>query len=295
MNKVLVIIVTYNGMEWLDRCLGSLVLSKTPADIMVVDNCSTDQTREYITENFPEVKLVCSEENLGFGKANNVGLGYALERGYDYVYLLNQDAWIFPDTLGVLMKAMDADRSLGILSPMQMAAEGERPDPRFKRRCPAAAFRDMRRRFSSGKVYEVPFVMAAHWMVSAECLKKVGGFSPAFPHYGEDDNFIHRAIYKGFKVGIHSGAVAIHDREVRSMSKEASMRLKCVASIVKLSNPQNCLWFRKMLQPLELLAISLRHCSWYVFRNIFSFIRSYPRLTELRLMSLKDGAFLKFS
>ena len=291
-KRILIVVVTYNGMNWLDRCLGSIRTSNMPADVIVIDNGSTDQTREYIFENFPEVKLVCSDENLGFGKANNIGFKYALERGYEYVYLLNQDAWIFPDTLGVLINAMEADESLGILSPMQMAACGDRPDPRFKRRCPTGAFRDMRSLLSAGKVYEVEFVMAAHWMISMKCLKKVGGFSPAFPHYGEDDNFIHRARYKGFKVGIHSGAKAIHDRENRPMSKETHMRLKCIGAVVKISNPLNILWVRKILVPVQLLAAGIWYRSLYLIKFIPTLLHSYKKLAAYRLESFKDGAFL---
>ncbi len=291
--RILAIVVTYNGMKWVDRCIGSLLMSKEPADVIVIDNSSTDGTPEYIAENYPEIKLVATGMNHGFGRANNIGLRHALKYGYEYVYLLNQDAWIFPDTFGILVKAMEEDRSLGILSPMQMAACLDRPDPRFEKRCPKAAFRDMNSRLRSGKVYGVRFVMAAHWMVSRECLENVGGFSPAFTHYGEDDNFIHRTIYKGYKVGIHSGAKAVHDREMRPMSKEASMRLKCVASVVKVSNPLDKFWFRMMFQPLELLAISIRYRSGFVFRYIFTLIRSYRNLKAIRSESLDDRDFLK--
>ena len=52
--RILTIVVTYNGMKWLDRCLGSVALSKEPSDVFVVDNCSTDGTPEYISEHFGE-------------------------------------------------------------------------------------------------------------------------------------------------------------------------------------------------------------------------------------------------
>lgn len=291
--KILTIVVTYNAMKWIDRCLGSLMLSGMPSDVIVIDNGSIDGTAEYIQDNYPDVKFVATGENLGFGRANNIGFLHALKYGYEYVYLLNQDAWIFPETLGTLVTAMEEDRSLGILSPMQMAACLDRPDPRFEKRCPKAALRDMNSRWRSGKVYGVKFVMAAHWMISRECLENVGGFSPAFKHYGEDDNFIHRALYKGYRVGIHSGAKAVHDREMRPVSKEASMRLKCVASVVKVSNPLEKLWFRMMFQPIELLAISIRYRSGSVFKYIFTLIRSYRSLKAIRNESLDDMAFLK--
>ena len=98
--RILTIVVTYNGLKWMDSCLESLRRSECPTDVMLIDNCSTDGTPDYVKEHFPEVNLVQSDANLGFGQANNVGLKYALEHCYDYVYLLNQDAWVMPDTLG---------------------------------------------------------------------------------------------------------------------------------------------------------------------------------------------------
>lgn len=297
--KILTIIVTYNGKKWLDRCLGSLRASTVQSDVLVVDNGSVDGTPEYVADVFPEVQLHCTGENLGFGKANNVGLRKAVDEGYDYVYLLNQDAWIFPETFARLIRAMEADSGYGIVSPMQLTATEDKMDPRFVRWCPSAAWEQWSSNSSNvdesgcGEIHPVQFVMAAHWMISRECFCKVGGFSPAFPHYGEDDNYIHRAQYHGYLCGILSSAGAVHDREMRPETKESKMRLKCVASVVKLSNPLNSFGFRCLLQPIELLAISLRYGSASVFKYIFKLIGSYGRLKSIRTQSLSVGAFMK--
>lgn len=288
MSRILVITVTYNAMKWVDRCFGSLRDSRHPVDVFVVDNGSSDGTAEYIRNHFPEVMLHCSGENYGFGKANNIGLEYALANGYDYVYLLNQDAWVFPDTFDRLLEAHDAHPEYGILSPVQMTASMERPDPRFKVKCLDKELSA----YESGRIYDVDFVMAAHWLVSRRCLLSTGGFSPAFRHYGEDDNFIHRALWKGYKIGFLAGTYAVHDRELRSTPKHAAMRLKCVASVVKLSNPSSCLPFRLVMQPLELLAIAVRYMSSDVLKFIPSFVASCPKIVKLRRESLEEGAFL---
>ena len=288
MKRVLVIIVTFNGLKWADKCFTSLRKSDFPVDVFVVDNGSSDGTPEYVREHFPEVMLHCTGENYGFGKANNIGLAHALSEGYDYVYLLNQDAWVFPDTFPALVAAMEANPEYGVLSPVQVTASLERPDPRFAVKCLKKPVDD----YESGKIYDVPFVMAAHWMISRKCLETVGGFSPAFRHYGEDDNYLHRALFHGFKVGFLAGTCAVHDRELRPMSKKASMRLKCVASVVKVSNPLNCPAVRAVLQPLELLAISVIRLSTDVLLYIPAFVRSLPKLLRLRKESMGRGAFL---
>ena len=158
--------------------------------MIVVDNGSTDGSQEYIRTHFPEVELIENKENLGFGRANNIGLKKALEDNYEYAYLLNQDAWIFPDTFEKLIAVSQAHPEYGVLSPMQLKADGRHFEDKFGRNVISR-----RQEFSPffiddmffqrvGDVYEVSFVMAAHWLIPAKCLLTVGGFSPTFPHYG---------------------------------------------------------------------------------------------------------------
>ena len=131
--KLLVVIVTYNAMQWAERCFDSLRKSTIVPDVFVVDNGSTDGTQTYIHEHYPEVIFQQSKENLGFGKANNIGLQYALDNEYDYVYLLNQDAWVMPDTFEKLIIVHKEHPEYGILSPFQMEANMEHIDKNFKK------------------------------------------------------------------------------------------------------------------------------------------------------------------
>ena len=102
--KVLVIIVSYNFERWINRCLGSLRKSSHPIDVMVIDNGSKDRSVDIIKNDFPEVRLVETGKNLGFGRANNIGLKFALDEGYDFAFLLNQDAWIDDNTIKILVE-----------------------------------------------------------------------------------------------------------------------------------------------------------------------------------------------
>jgi len=113
--KVLVIVVTYNALQWIDRCLASLLNSTIPVDCIVIDNMSTDDTVKYIKKSYKWVHLVSSKKNLGFGQGNNIGLQYAIDNNYEFVYLLNQDAWIFPDTLRNLIDVYNLHTEYGII------------------------------------------------------------------------------------------------------------------------------------------------------------------------------------
>ena len=82
----------------MDKNIQSLLNSQYPVEVIVADNDSTDNTVA-IVEQYPRVTLLKMTSNLGFGKANDIGIRQALENGADYIFLLNQDAWIFDDTI----------------------------------------------------------------------------------------------------------------------------------------------------------------------------------------------------
>jgi len=101
--RVLTVIVSYNFEPWIERCLSSIRDSDYPSDLVVIDNASTDRTVSIIAERYRWIRLVRSRKNLGFGQANNIGMRMALEEDYDYVFLVNQDAWIEANTVGTLV------------------------------------------------------------------------------------------------------------------------------------------------------------------------------------------------
>lgn len=238
--KVIVIIVTYNGIEWVRRCFDSLKESIIEPDVFVVDNGSKDGTQDYIKKNYPKTIFQQSSENLGFGKANNIGLQYALDNGYDYAYLLNQDAWIFPETIGELIRISKAYPEYGILSPFQINANGQIDNNFYIRISLTTIFQQLFNDIYNNEekdVYEVPSMMAAHWFLPRKTIIKIGGFSPSFPHYGEDDNYSNRVIYHGFKIGITPKLRVVHDRAWRKSNKEKEMYSGFTTSIYYINNP----------------------------------------------------------
>ena len=131
MCKIITIIVTYNGCIWIDKCIGSLKKSSIQNQIIVIDNFSTDQTINYIKENYPDVLIIQNKNNLGFGKANNIGLNYAIEENADYIFLLNQDAWVEPDTIKYLVEFQKMNKEFGIVSPIHLNGKGSELDKNF--------------------------------------------------------------------------------------------------------------------------------------------------------------------
>ncbi len=219
MKKVLTIIVTYNGIQWIEDCLNSLKESIYPTDVIIIDNGSTDETISFIEQNFPKAILEKSVQNLGFGKANNIGLRHGLHYDYNYFFLLNQDAWIFPDTIGNLINNHNSFQSYGIISPIQLnkSLEVEYIFRSYLKKLPQLLNSFDPSAKYENRIFETDFVNAAMWMLSKECVLNTGGFSPLFYHYGEDVDYVNRAKYHGFKIGVSQNAFGIHDRKIKEL------------------------------------------------------------------------------
>ena len=213
--KIFVIIVTYKGHKWYERCFTSIRNSEYPVQTIVIDNASNDGTVEYIREHFPEIHLIESKENLGFGRANNIGMRYALDHGCDYVFLLNQDTWVERDSIGELVKIHEKYPEYGVLSPMHVTADKkglyiEIEDGKTDHAnsllsdCYFQSLKD---------VYTFKYINAAAWLMTRKTLEKVGGFDPLFVHYAEDDNYLSRMEYHGIKLGLCPAIMIVHDHQ----------------------------------------------------------------------------------
>ena len=210
--KIFVVIVTYNATHWIDKCFSSLRRSILPLIPVVVDNKSRDSTLACLRCNYPEVILLNNDRNLGFGQANNRGIRYALDHGADYVFLLNQDAWIFEDTLTNLIDAYSPD--YGILGPVHLEKTERNLEPNFCGFLTDAFLLGFAGNTLTGhpaKIYDLPFTSAAAWLLSRHTLEKIGGFDPMFYHYGEDNDYCSRVLYHGLKIGIVPAAKICHD------------------------------------------------------------------------------------
>jgi GT2 family glycosyltransferase len=218
MPKIYFIIVTYNAMKWAERCFTSLKQSSVPVHSIVIDNCSTDGTQEYIKANFPEVDFIQSEQNLGFGKANNIGIEKAYKEGADFFYLMNQDAWIYENSLEKLLaiyNSSDIKDKIGILSPMHLDGTEKRMDIFFERYL--ARNTHINRIFSDAfnnslkDSYEIDFVNAAHWFLPRKTIEEVGGFNPYFFHYSEDYEYVQRISFFKKKIIVCPESKVVHD------------------------------------------------------------------------------------
>lgn len=233
--KVCTIIVSYNFEKWIDTCLSSLEKSSVETEIIVIDNASSDKTCEIIRERYPKVILVENRENLGFGRANNIGFRYAIDNKFDYVLLLNQDARVEQDTIEKLIDASVNNHDFGIISPVHLNGTGNKLDFGF------STYTGLKTKQELSKLPEYPvscnFINAAIWLIPISAIKKVGEFAPIFPHYGEDVNYCQRIKRKGFKIGFVPNAFAYHDREKRETDASKFFYMEYIYFLTEAVNP----------------------------------------------------------
>lgn len=218
--KTLAIVISYNFMPWIDRCLSSLLQGTQSTDILVIDNASKDETVATLQARYPQVRLIRNNHNLGFGAANNIGMKIALDEGYDGVLLINQDAWLAPDALQQLVEVSLQHPEYGIISPKHLTGDGSKMDPGF------ASYID-----NGGS-----FINAALWYIPMSIIRKVGMFAPLFYHYGEDKDYVNRIHYHGYQIGYVPTALGYHDRAERPFNRSLFLRTERVYHLSEYAN-----------------------------------------------------------
>ena len=102
-SRVSVVVPNYNGIAFVEACLRTLLADAPKADILLVDNGSTDGSRELVEECFPEVRVIALDRNYGFCRAANEGMRAATS---PYVILLNNDTEVLPGFTRALVSAL---------------------------------------------------------------------------------------------------------------------------------------------------------------------------------------------
>lgn len=225
--KIFVIIVTYNGAPWIRGALASLRASIMPCTAVVVDNASGDGTVGIVREEFPEVILLAKDDNSGFGDGNNAGIRLALDEGADYIFLLNQDAFVTPPALGLLVDFLDQHPQYALATPLHCSPNLQTVDP--------ATQRGYLQRYAPGYLsdaclgqvkpfYDIFGINAAAWMVRSSAFGVVGGFDPLFFMYGEDDDLMARFAHHRQRFALVPASRIVHLRARSARAKVAPLR-----------------------------------------------------------------------
>ena len=204
-----VVIVSWNTCALLRQCLLALGTNDSPItrQVIVVDNASTDASAEMVAQEFPQVTLIRNADNLGFSRANNVGIAQTQSR---YVVLLNSDTIVSGDTFAALTTWMDAHPDVGICSPKLLTASGEAQayafgeDPTIgyllKRGLKRVLLRQPLHNWDAPHEQDWDWVSGACMVIRREVLDQLHGLDDGIFMFFEDNDFCLRARQRQWRI-----------------------------------------------------------------------------------------------
>jgi len=223
-----VVIVGWNARHYLELCLESLADAppRRNMEIIVVDNASSDGSSEMVKDRFPHVKVIRSEENLGFAKGNNVAIRQCQGR---YIALVNPDVIVFPGCLDALADFLDQNPKVGNVGPrvlnpdMTMQSTCRQFPTLWNNFCSATglATKFKNSKFFAGehmfyfphdRTLPVDVLVGCFSMIRRKTFDEVGLLDENLFMYGDDVDWCRRAWKAGWQVVFFPGARAIHDR-----------------------------------------------------------------------------------
>lgn len=215
------IIVTFNSSRVVENAIRSLRAQPEISRVIVVDNASSDGCCDLIARTFPDVEIIRSEENLGFGRANNI----ALEKVQTpFALLLNPDAALVSGSTAALLRVMQSSPECAIAAPTLLDAQGKAAES-YKRN----VFDREKHKYK----YVAPegdlcadFLSGAVWMMRMEHFKACGFFNPDLFLYYEDDDLCMTARKQGHSLILTPSARAVHNMGTSSETAGDLLALK---------------------------------------------------------------------
>lgn len=210
-NRVSIVVPNYNGMAFVERCLKALTEDAPAAEILLVDNGSTDGSREFVTEHFPQIRVIALKENYGFCRAANEGMKAA---GTPYVILLNNDTEVLPGFTEALVSALQLEPgAFSAGAKMIQLYHQEKIDDAGNFYC-ALGWAFARGKDKSVEYYEKPdeiFAACGGAVIYRKALlERIGYLDEAHFAYLEDIDLGWRARIAGWKNIYVPGAKVLH-------------------------------------------------------------------------------------
>ncbi len=195
-----IVIVNYNGAAFLNACLDSVFASQTvfPFEVIVVDNASVDQSLEVLRASPHPIHLIESPVNLGFAAGNNLG---AKKATGTYLFLLNNDTVMPPDTLDRLVRFYIDHPEIGLLSPKLLNGDGS---------IQGQGSSLMAWRYKGDDPISVSFISGAAMMTRRALYAQLGGLDEHYFFYNEDIDFCKTVIKSGRKLMYLPTALVTH-------------------------------------------------------------------------------------
>ncbi|APY07635.1 glycosyl transferase family 2 [Winogradskyella sp. J14-2] len=216
--KLSIVILNYNVRYFLELCLRSVeaAITNIEAEIIVVDNHSSDDSCAMVRLQFPNVKLIENKENHGFSKGNNIGVAHA--KG-DYLCILNPDTVVAEDTFIKTLAFAEQKSHLGIVGCQLIDGRGNFL-PESKRNIPTPKVALQKLLANSKNYYNTNLkpndigvtavLVGAFMILKRDVYNEVGGFDEDYFMYGEDVDLSYKVLKAGYKNYFFGETTIIH-------------------------------------------------------------------------------------
>ncbi len=281
--KVSIVILNWNSVEVTRACLESLRKSDYPAaEVIVVDNGSSDSSPDQIACEFPEVRLIRNATNLGFAGGLNVGLCDALQRGSDYLLALNNDTVVAPGFVGEMVRAAEQEPCIGLVSPKILFYE---PSDRIW--CAGGIYhrgwsfpKSLGVHRSDNGSYnrpkEISFATGCALLIKAAVVRRIGLFDESFFYLFEDLDFCYRARQAGF-TAVYTPAAVVWHKDSYVAKKHGGKPFRDFYAA------RNAVLFaRKVLRPWHWPVFLVTFGGWLAYRTTgYLLVRQWERVEAL--------------
>ena len=289
--RVSIISVNYNGLKDTCELIDSIPFNDN-MEVIVVDNASTQDEASFISERFPQVKVIRSDKNLGFAGGNNLGIKEA--KG-DYILLIHNDTYFKDFKTDSLIKRLESSDKIGIVCPKLRFAWGNNPI-QFAGYTPLSNITLRNRAIGFGEddngqydtAHPTPYAHGAAMLIKREAIDKVGLMPECFFLYYEEIDWSMMFTRAGYEIWYDPSCTVYH-KESQTTGQNSPLRTYYITRNRLLLVKRNYKGISKYLSYIYLIGlVGLRDVMKYSFTQ-----KSKLRIAVLK--GIKDFSNSQFS
>ena len=278
--KLSIITINYNGLKDTCELIDSIPFNEN-IEVVVVDNASKRDEASIISERFPLVKVIRSNQNLGFAGGNNIGIKEA--KG-DYILLINNDTYFKDYNIGSLIKRLESSDNIGIVCPKLRFAWGNNPI-QFAGYTPLSNITLRNKAIGFGEedngqyntAHPTPYAHGAAMLIKREAIEKVGLMPECFFLYYEEIDWSMMFTRAGYEIWYDPSCTVYH-KESQTTGQNSPLRTYYITRNRLLLVKRNYKGINKYLSYIYLIGIvATRDIIKYILKGRFDLVKSVCR------------------
>lgn len=277
MYRLSIITINYNGLK--DTCeLIDSITFKNDTEVIVVDNASQNQEADIISKRFPQVKVIKSNQNLGFAGGNNLGIKEAKGR---YILLINNDTYFKEFNLKPLIKRLESSEKIGIVCPKLRFAWGNNPI-QFAGYTPLSNITLRNKAIGFGEndkgqydtAHPSPYAHGAAMLIKREAIEKVGLMPECFFLYYEEIDWSMMFTRAGYEIW-YDPTCTVYHKESQTTGQNSPLRTYYITRNRLLLVKRNYKGINKYLSFIYLIGlVATRDIIKYTLQGRFDLVKA---------------------